>query len=95
MHPSVTIHSHALISSPFTIFSINFPLQGRQKLPFASLQPAVTPGTLVQDLKWNPALGSMVAVCLSDGSMMVLDVTDRVTMQAQLPAANGITCSKL
>uniref|UniRef100_A0A8C4YZX2 Nucleoporin Nup159/Nup146 N-terminal domain-containing protein n=1 Tax=Gadus morhua TaxID=8049 RepID=A0A8C4YZX2_GADMO len=67
--------------------------QGRQqKLPFASLQPAVTPGTLVQDLKWNPVLGSMVAVCLSDGSMMVLDVTDRVTMQAQLPADNGITC---
>ena len=52
------------------------------------------PGTSVQDLKWNPALGSMVAVCLSDGSMMVLDVTDRVTMQAQLPAANGITCSE-
>uniref|UniRef100_A0A8C5FTL0 Nucleoporin Nup159/Nup146 N-terminal domain-containing protein n=1 Tax=Gadus morhua TaxID=8049 RepID=A0A8C5FTL0_GADMO len=64
----------------------------KQKLPFASLQPAVTPGTLVQDLKWNPVLGSMVAVCLSDGSMMVLDVTDRVTMQAQLPADNGITC---
>uniref|UniRef100_A0A8C6K794 Nuclear pore complex protein Nup214 n=1 Tax=Nothobranchius furzeri TaxID=105023 RepID=A0A8C6K794_NOTFU len=56
-----------------------------QKLPFASLQPAVDPGTLVQDLKWNPAQTSMLAACLSDGSMMILDVTDVVKVQAQLP----------
>uniref|UniRef100_A0A8C6K5T3 Nuclear pore complex protein Nup214 n=1 Tax=Nothobranchius furzeri TaxID=105023 RepID=A0A8C6K5T3_NOTFU len=63
-----------------------------QKLPFASLQPAVDPGTLVQDLKWNPAQTSMLAACLSDGSMMILDVTDVVKVQAQLPPTSGITC---
>uniref|UniRef100_A0A1A7XAG7 Nuclear pore complex protein Nup214 n=1 Tax=Iconisemion striatum TaxID=60296 RepID=A0A1A7XAG7_9TELE len=63
-----------------------------QKLPFASLQPAVDPRTLVQDLKWNPAQSSMLAACLSDGSMMILDVTDVVKVQAQLPPSSGITC---
>ncbi|XP_017263326.1 nuclear pore complex protein Nup214 isoform X2 [Kryptolebias marmoratus] len=63
-----------------------------QKVPFASLQPAVGPGTSTQDLKWNPAHPSMLAACLSDGSMMILDVTDTVKVQAQLPAASGITC---
>ncbi|KAF3849024.1 hypothetical protein F7725_015521 [Dissostichus mawsoni] len=64
-----------------------------QKLPFASLLPAVAPGSLVQDLKWNPVQPSMLAVCLSDGCLMILDVTGDVKVQAQLPASNGITCS--
>ncbi|XP_061600524.1 nuclear pore complex protein Nup214-like isoform X1 [Cololabis saira] len=63
-----------------------------QKLPFASLRPAVQPGTLVQDLKWNPAQVSLLAACLSDGSMMILEVTDFVKIQAQLPSTSGITC---
>ncbi|XP_033951504.1 nuclear pore complex protein Nup214 isoform X2 [Pseudochaenichthys georgianus] len=63
-----------------------------QKLPFASLLPAVAPGCLVQDLKWNPVQPSMLAACLSDGCLMILDVTGDVKVQAQLPASNGITC---
>ncbi|XP_034402355.1 nuclear pore complex protein Nup214 isoform X3 [Cyclopterus lumpus] len=63
-----------------------------QKLPFASLLPAVPPGTVVQDLKWNPGHASVLAVCLSDGRMMILDVTDSVKVYAELPASSGITC---
>ncbi|XP_043952489.1 nuclear pore complex protein Nup214 isoform X3 [Gambusia affinis] len=63
-----------------------------QKSPFASLQPAVASDALVQDLKWNPAQPSMLAACLSDGSMMILEVTDGVKIQAQLPANSGVTC---
>uniref|UniRef100_A0AAQ4S143 Nuclear pore complex protein Nup214 n=1 Tax=Gasterosteus aculeatus aculeatus TaxID=481459 RepID=A0AAQ4S143_GASAC len=59
-----------------------------QKLPFASLLPAVAPGTMVQDLKWNPGHASMLAACLSDGRMMILDVTDTVRVHAELPASN-------
>ncbi|XP_027881117.1 nuclear pore complex protein Nup214 isoform X3 [Xiphophorus couchianus] len=63
-----------------------------QKSPFASLQPAVASDALVQDLKWNPAQPSMLAACLSDGSMMILEVTDSVKIQAQLLANSGVTC---
>lgn len=70
-------------------------LQARlQKLPFVTLRPGVGLGIIVQDLKWNPVQVSMLATCLSDGSMMVLEVTDSVTVQAQLPATEGITCGK-
>uniref|UniRef100_A0A3B5KTB2 Nuclear pore complex protein Nup214 n=1 Tax=Xiphophorus couchianus TaxID=32473 RepID=A0A3B5KTB2_9TELE len=64
-----------------------------QKSPFASLQPAVASDALVQDLKWNPAQPSMLAACLSDGSMMILEVTDSVKIQAQLLANSGVTFS--
>ncbi|XP_073333714.1 nuclear pore complex protein Nup214 isoform X9 [Pagrus major] len=63
-----------------------------QKLPFASLLPAVPPGTLVQDLKWNPAQASMLAACMSDGSMQIMDVSDCAKVLAELPALSGITC---
>uniref|UniRef100_A0A6Q2Z6F2 Nuclear pore complex protein Nup214 n=1 Tax=Esox lucius TaxID=8010 RepID=A0A6Q2Z6F2_ESOLU len=63
-----------------------------QKFPFATLRPGAGLGIIVQDLKWNPALASILAVCLSDGSMMVLDVMENVTVQARLPATEGITC---
>lgn len=64
----------------------------QEKRPFASFRPTAAADTLVQDLKWSPVDVSRLAVCLSDGSMMVLDVQDSVSVVAQLPASEGITC---
>lgn len=70
-------------------------LQARQgKCPFASFKAGSEPDTLVQDLKWSPVEAFRVAACLSDGSMMVLDVTEKVVVVAQLPASVGITCGE-
>uniref|UniRef100_A0A8C1N825 Nuclear pore complex protein Nup214 n=1 Tax=Cyprinus carpio TaxID=7962 RepID=A0A8C1N825_CYPCA len=67
--------------------------KGRQeKRPFTSFKPAAAVDTLIQDLKWSPVDAFRLAVCLSDGSMMVLDVQDSVSVVAQLPASEGITC---
>ncbi|KAK7174075.1 hypothetical protein R3I93_003794 [Phoxinus phoxinus] len=66
--------------------------KGRQeKRPFTSFRPPSSPDSLVQDLKWSPVDPTRLAVCVSDGSMMVLDVQDSVSVFAQLPASTGIT----
>ncbi|XP_047665479.1 nuclear pore complex protein Nup214 isoform X5 [Tachysurus fulvidraco] len=64
----------------------------QDKRPFASFKAGSQPDTLVQDLKWSPVEAFRVAACLSDGSMMVLDVTDKIVPVAQLPPSVGITC---
>ncbi|KAM9324315.1 nuclear pore complex protein Nup214 [Gastrophryne carolinensis] len=60
------------------------------KQAFASQTLLRDPSCFVTDLKWNP-VASTVAVCLSDGSISVLQVSDTVTLYANLPAAKGVT----
>uniref|UniRef100_A0A8C5QLA6 Nuclear pore complex protein Nup214 n=1 Tax=Leptobrachium leishanense TaxID=445787 RepID=A0A8C5QLA6_9ANUR len=62
-----------------------------QKRPFASYKLTKNGNSFVADLKWNPAIPAMVAVCLDDGSISVLQVTDTISVYAALPASMGVT----
>ncbi|XP_020731212.2 nuclear pore complex protein Nup214 isoform X4 [Odocoileus virginianus] len=63
----------------------------QQKRPFAYHKLLKDAGGSVIDMKWNPAVSTMVAVCVADGSIAVLQVTETVKVCATLPPTVGVT----
>eukprot|EP00061_Rhincodon_typus_P014487 g41526.t1 len=65
----------------------------QQKRPFVYYKPEKK--CTVTDLKWNPAVNCILAICMSDGSLTILEVTDIIKQHASLPPAADITsCRK-
>ncbi|XP_043575647.1 nuclear pore complex protein Nup214 [Chiloscyllium plagiosum] len=60
-----------------------------QKRPFVYYKPEKK--CTVTDLKWNPAVNCILAVCISDGSLTILEVTDVIKQHASLPPTAEIT----
>ena len=67
-------------------------LQSTAPAPFAQYQLAAGGGAVLKDLTWNPAYPTLLAACVSDGAVALLEVTDTVMVKssASLPA----TCCK-
>ncbi|XP_068925440.1 nuclear pore complex protein Nup214 [Petaurus breviceps papuanus] len=63
----------------------------QQKRAFAYHKLTKDAGGVVVDMKWNPTIPTMAAVCLADGSIAVLHVTDTVKVSASLPPSVAVT----
>ncbi|XP_039085435.1 nuclear pore complex protein Nup214 isoform X3 [Hyaena hyaena] len=63
----------------------------QQKRPFAYHKLLKDAGGMVIDMKWNPTVASMMAICLADGSIAVLQITETVKVCATLPSTVAVT----
>jgi hypothetical protein len=62
--------------------------------PFASQLLSSKADNVLNDLTWNPAFPALLAFCLADSTVMLLEVTEAVTVKAtnSLPVTLCMYC---
>ncbi|CAL1536793.1 unnamed protein product [Lymnaea stagnalis] len=60
--------------------------------PFTVSPLNISPNGYLLDLSWNPGVFTMLAVCTSDGTVELVDVTDKAKIVASLKADVGASC---
>ena len=65
--------------------------------PFLSINLSSAPGVELVDAQWNCGADfpSLLASCMSDGSLSLYDIKSNLSILAKLPATAQVTCSKL
>ena len=57
--------------------------------PFNEVRLSPSEGVAVEDCAWNPAAANLVALCLSDGSLVSIELKDRDVEINSLPPATA------
>ena len=57
--------------------------------PFQEVRLSSSDGVTVQDCAWNPTMPNLVAICLSDGSLVMVDLKDSQVEINALPSNTG------
>ena len=57
--------------------------------PFQEVRLSLGDGATVEDCAWNPTVPEMIAVSLSDGSLVTIQLNDKEFSINSLPASTG------
>lgn len=58
--------------------------------PFQEVRLSATEGVSISDCAWNPTMPELLAVSLSDGSLVAIEVKDTQFTLNSLPPSTGI-----
>ncbi|XP_067662377.1 nuclear pore complex protein Nup214-like isoform X2 [Haliotis asinina] len=69
-----------------------FAVKTDSSVAFARCRLNASPGSSLQDIMWNPLDPALLAVCVSDGSVELVRVTNTVSTVGSLPVSSNASC---
>ncbi len=68
--------------------------QTEKPVMFAQSRLNASPGASLQDIMWNPLDPTLLALCVSDGSVELVKVSDKIQTIGTLPVSSNVCCCK-